>query len=108
MSVPGFGALGGRWGTRAGAYAGGDLMEELENAPEGPVDLVDRAPDGVVPSQRSVDGTVLTEAPTRVRRATAAAAPAPAPRRRRRLNPLAGIPYVAAVLIFALEALVYV
>jgi cellulose synthase/poly-beta-1,6-N-acetylglucosamine synthase-like glycosyltransferase len=96
------------WGTRAGAYAGGDLMEELEQAPQGPVDLVDRAPDGVVPHQRSADGTVLTEAPARVRRATAAPAPAPAPRRRRRLNPLAGIPYVAAVLIFALEALVYV
>jgi hyaluronan synthase len=41
------------------------------------------------------------------RRAVRAAA-APAPRSRRRLNPLAAIPYGIAVILFALEALLYV
>lgn len=99
------------WGTRAGAYSGGgdDLIAELEKAPDAPADVVDRAPTGVLPTQRSApDGTVLTvtPAPARARRA---AAPAPAaPARRRRLNPLAAIPYGIALVIFALEALVYV
>jgi hyaluronan synthase len=44
-------------------------------------------------------------APESSRRHARAAAPAPA---RRRLNPLAAIPYVIAVVLFALEALLYV
>jgi hypothetical protein len=99
------------WGTRSGAYSGGgdDLIAELESAPDGPADVVDRAPRGVVPTQRTApDGTVLTAAPAPVR-ARRATAPAPAaPARRRRLNPLAAIPYAIALVIFALEALVYV
>ena len=57
------------WGTRAGAYGGGseneDLIAELESAPAGPADLVDRAPTGVVPMQRlaSPTRTVLTDTP---------------------------------------------
>jgi hyaluronan synthase len=110
------------WGTRAGAYSGGggdDLIAELEQAPAGPSDLVDRAPVGVVPTQylASPDRTVLTDAgPVRARRAAYApaeatrVAPAPVapPKRRRRLNPLAAIPYAIALALFALEALVYV
>jgi hyaluronan synthase len=120
------------WGTRAGAYAGGapggdDLIAELEKAPAAPADLVDRAP--AVPTQRlaSPNRTVLsdpaavtaplaapvvapvataTPAPARARRAATAAPATPA--RRRRLNPLAAIPYVIALALFALEALVYV
>jgi hyaluronan synthase len=100
------------WGTRAGAYSGGgdDLIAELESAPDAPADVVDRAPAGVVPTQRTApDGTVMTAtpAPARARRAAAPAPAAPA-RRRRRLNPLAAIPYGIALVIFALEALVYV
>ncbi|NUU19739.1 glycosyltransferase [Cellulomonas humilata] len=115
------------WGTRAGAYSGGggdDLIAQLESAPAGPADLVDRAPVGVVPTQylASPDRTVLSETgPVRARRAAyapaeaaavapapAGPAPAPARARRRRLNPLAAIPYAIALTLFALEALVYV
>ena len=98
------------WGTRAGAYAGGDLMAELENAPEGPADVVDRTDPGVLSAQRTArdGGTVLTDAPaTAPARARRAVVPAPAPKRRRP-NLLAAIPYVVALALFALEALVYV
>jgi len=119
------------WGTRAGAYAGGDpatddltperdeeLLAELElMSRPAPVDVVDRS--GSQHSSGPVGGThashaagpagvLATEtrtAPTR--RATRTPAPAPAPQRRR-LNPLAAIPYGIAVVIFALEATLYV
>ncbi|TKR26589.1 glycosyltransferase [Cellulomonas hominis] len=142
------------WGTRAGAYAGGDpgqgAAEETTQpgtleaelgliADTAPVDVVDR---GAFPTQRdhatdpgahgepvhALAGYAPLEAG-----ATAPAAPAAAPaahtavatvtapepsRRharaaapaspRRRLNPLAAIPYAIAVVLFALEALLYV
>ncbi|MBO3085799.1 glycosyltransferase [Cellulomonas fengjieae] len=103
------------WGTRSGAYSGGgdgDLIAELESTPAGPADLVDRAPTGMLPTQRPApsSGTVLAgtapaSAPARTRRAADAA---PTPRRRRRPNPLAAIPYLIAIALFSLEALVYV
>jgi hyaluronan synthase len=147
------------WGTRAGAYAGGDPGFDTEAptpadgtpsleaelglmADPAPVDVVDR-PVGGFPSQRdhatdpgtpvpagaparqaeagapasgpawhatsatTSPAAVATVAPaaTESRRQTRAAAPAPA---RRRLNPLAAIPYGIAVILFALEALLYV
>jgi hyaluronan synthase len=144
------------WGTRAGAYAGGDpgqggaeenpqpgtLEAELGLiADTAPVDVVDRGgfptqrdhatdPGGAygepvhavaghapleagaaasapapaaAPAARTAVATVA--APESSRRHARAAAPAPA---RRRLNPLAAIPYVIAVVLFALEALLYV
>jgi hyaluronan synthase len=152
------------WGTRAGAYAGGDPGQSTADSAQeqdarsleaeldlmsraAPVDVVDRgtSPVNPFPSQRehagdlgspahlvgghalhAADGTeaaasqVLTEtapAPAAAeaaatasladisRRQTRAAAPAPT---RRRLNPLAAIPYGIAVVLFALEALLYV
>ncbi|RMI14004.1 glycosyltransferase family 2 protein [Cellulomonas triticagri] len=149
------------WGTRAGAYAGGDpgqggvepeggvatLEAELDlMSRPAPVDVVDR--DGGLPTQRdhATDPQHGTPVPAGVaahaahaeqaaygstpawhttaaggvpagavetapvaeatRRQARAAAPAPTPKKR--LNPLAGIPYVIAAVIFALEALLYV
>ncbi|WBU38475.1 glycosyltransferase family 2 protein [Homoserinibacter sp. YIM 151385] len=121
------------WGTRAGAYAGGSQDAELEAAaaqgaqvimtqggrvalptdaagiPVSPVDApgIDRSPRGDLEH-----GGVLTGlAPTRVEAPTARRAPAaPVGRRtrRRRLNPLAAIPYLIGIGIFALEAIVIV
>jgi hyaluronan synthase len=95
------------WGTRTGAYPGGgpelgtstrgsaDLMREFKSLDtEAPVDVVDRDPDA---------GTGAV----RTRRRTAAAVDAP-PLRRRRLNPKAAIPYLIAVALLGLEALLYV
>lgn len=144
------------WGTRAGAYAGGDpgQSDDAESASleaeldlmsrPAPVDVVDRdARSGGFPTQRdhaADDGgdhgtpvpvgapALHAEAGTSPaagpawhattaaqpgtapaaeasRRQARAAAPAPA---RRRLNPLAAIPYGIAVILFALEALLYV
>ena len=142
------------WGTRAGAYAGGDPGQGgAEETPEpgtleaelgliadtAPVDVVDR---GTFPTQRdhatdpgahgepvhalaghapleagatapatpaaapaAHTAVATVTAPEPSRRHARAAAPAPA---RRRLNPLAAIPYVIAVVLFALEALLYV
>jgi hyaluronan synthase len=152
------------WGTRAGAYAGGDpgvpaaapathadpdqsasLLSELDlMSRPAPVDVVDRDPEtGWFPVQRDRSPEPGTPVPAGVRPATAevgegstapavapaappapaaqaesrravraatapAPAPAPAPARRRRYNPLAAIPYGIAVVLFALEALLYV
>lgn len=142
------------WGTRAGAYAGGDpgvapaeqrdqndqgLLAELDLLSRpAPVDVVDRDGEGTGgalptrhgpewhPVAQTSGGQVATQtAPTRraVRESatqltpasqttpTAAAQPtqpAPTVAKRRRLNPLAAIPYGIAVVIFALEALLYV
>jgi len=154
------------WGTRAGAYAGGDpatpadepagaLESELDLMTRtAPVDVVDRGtsatpvnpfptqrdhggepgsgvpvPAGVrrtalgsdpeatavlpavVPARHAAPGTSGTAAASApagapARRATRAT-PTPAPARRR-LNPLAAIPYGIAVVMFDLEALLYV
>ncbi|GHS90267.1 hypothetical protein AGMMS50218_17920 [Actinomycetota bacterium] len=81
-----------------------DLMAELES-------LHGEAPADVVDLVGGLSGTAANAAPATVavreRRAMHAAAPAPAPRRRH-FNPLAGIPYLIAVLLFGLEALLYV
>lgn len=98
------------WGTRAGAYTGGnsdtgpvtmsgrdtaDLMLELESLENNaPLDVVDRG---------AGDGAVAV----RTRRRTEAPAAA-APDHRRRLNPKAGIPYLIAAALLFLEALLYV
>lgn len=145
------------WGTRAGAYAGGDPGQGgAEESPQpgtleaelgliadtAPVDVVDRggfptqrdhatdpggahgepvhavaghaplaagsaapAPTAAAPALAAHTAVATVAAPETSRRHARAAAPAPA---RRRLNPLAAIPYVIAVVLFALEALLYV
>ncbi|WP_250446483.1 glycosyltransferase [Actinotalea sp. C106] len=118
------------WGTRAGAYAGGDvepvadrssnaLLDELEGlGQDAPVDVVDRtdATHGTDPAldpshEQTVTGPDGAAVATRTRRETRTA-PAPAaaaaPARARRWNPLAGIPYLIGFTIFFLEALLYV
>jgi hyaluronan synthase len=122
------------WGTRAGAYAGGpgseDLIAELEAAPSAaPVDVVDRvAPAGagdlsatalstgsssaphaggtssalLVPT----DGTAVALDTRQVR--TRSVQQAAAALSRPRPNPKAAIPYLIAVAILSLEALLYV
>lgn len=147
------------WGTRAGAYAGGDpgFAEETPKdtsleaelglmSGTAPVDVVDR-PAGGFPTQKdhaTDPGTpvhahvspaalaagdapenapaaaavlaapdlaapdrqaALATLPESSRRQARTAAPAPT---RKRLNPLAAIPYGIAVILFALEALLYV
>ncbi|HEY0187661.1 MAG TPA: glycosyltransferase family 2 protein [Cellulomonas sp.] len=158
------------WGTRAGAYAGGDPGTEPEQTaadPDGgqsasllreldlisrpaPVDVVDRDPvTGWFPMQRSGSGQPAAAVPAGLRAAGAteeaagaraagieparaavasaeaagaeqaaatadrpagrrAARTSAAPVRRRRLNPLAAIPYLVAVALLTLEALLYV
>ncbi|WP_454050003.1 glycosyltransferase family 2 protein [Cellulomonas sp. Marseille-Q8402] len=144
------------WGTRAGAYAGGDPGQDESGTLEAelglmtgtaPVDVVDRDAHGGFPTQRdhaTDPGTpvhahvspaalaagdapqnapapaavlaapdlaapdrqaALATLPESSRRQARTAAPAPT---RKRLNPLAAIPYVIAVILFALEALLYV
>jgi hyaluronan synthase len=147
------------WGTRAGAYAGGDPGSAEETPRDSsleaelglmsgtaPVDVVDR-PAGGFPTQKdhaTDPGTpvhahvspaalaagdapestptaaavlaapdlaapdrqaALATLPESSRRQARTAAPAPT---RKRLNPLAAIPYGIAVILFALEALLYV
>ncbi|MBO3087880.1 glycosyltransferase family 2 protein [Cellulomonas dongxiuzhuiae] len=113
------------WGTRAGAYVAGqqdasdgDLMAQLEDTTPhtAPVDVVDRP---TVPTQAghavprvsvlrpdaqaAAGGRVALRAETRLR-AQAQAAPAA----RRRGNPLALVPYLIGILMFALMAVAYV
>jgi hyaluronan synthase len=86
------------WGTRAGAYAGGDPIPEsapAETAPANTAPAVEDASRGVVTLTRAATVTTLRPAPTRSARAT----------RRRRFNPLAAIPYLIGAAIFALEAI---
>ncbi len=109
------------WGTRAGAYAGGDpgavddtsapdssasLMAELESLHDmAPIDVVDRTD----PSERRTTALAQRAAARHARPELAPApAPATAPTARRRLNPLAAIPYGIAVVLLSLEALFYV
>lgn len=122
------------WGTRAGAYAGGDpgapaddqgLLAELElMSRPAPVDVVDRDDSAAGSGSTSpwppvtaagTPGALATEtltattpAPGPTRRATRATTAPTQAAPRRRLNPLAAIPYVIATGIFALEALLYV
>lgn len=84
------------WGTRAGAYAGGNsndaLVGQLDDSLQRPVES------GFMGNASSPAGTLLEAAP---RRSTRVAATAP---QRRRLNPKAAWPYVIGISIFALEA----
>ncbi|MFZ4895807.1 glycosyltransferase family 2 protein [Plantibacter sp. Mn2098] len=110
------------WGTRAGAYAGGDQDEQLAQeaaASSGPAPTpgpVASETDGVaaVESMFGADPTVAgapgaattvlerTEIETTTRRAAAGRAPRAA---KRKLNPKAAIPYVIGIAIFAVEAM---
>lgn len=107
------------WGTRAGAYAGGDLMAQLEasSARPAPVDLVDRTPPHGTPAAqvRTHGGTEV--GPDGRQRAGAALATAVRSRRGarpgtvprpRRLNPLAGVPYLIGATLIASMAVLYV
>lgn len=104
-----------------------DLLAELEAlaGTHGPVDVVDRpaaagatAPDDPGPADPSPTSDPTTTAvvtrpvATRSRFTSAGRSPTARPavrqRDRRRFNPLAGVPYVLAIAIFALEALWYV
>ena len=126
------------WGTRAGAYAGGESeVDSAENlttgttapaattaptarrlAPQGTTEPIEpmsdelmreldalygTAPADVVDTRPGAAALAVRERPVR----TAAAAPAQRSRRRH-LNPKAGIPYVIAIGILALESLLYV
>jgi len=93
------------WGTRAGAYAGGDAPTELTAVP------VPVAEPRALPAQ---PGAVTGATATLVRPSTAAPSAALtglAPRtqvvakRRRRPNPLAAVPYLIGMAILALEAM---
>ena len=100
------------WGTRAGAYGGGDsndtLMEKL-----GPVSLIDKTeyPDESTeldyrpPATSSHTSALLEVSPRRAATTRVAVPQAP---KRRRLNPKAAWPYVIGLTIFALEALLFV
>lgn len=118
------------WGTRSGAYAGGDAptsddptlaadpeSERMHRELEGsaPLEPVDRLFGEILPEQETgpSTGTVATAvaAPTRVARRLAAAPPAtaaPAGPSRRRLNPKAAWPYVIGAAIIALEVWIIV
>lgn len=88
------------WGTRAGAYAGGDPA--IEPAPDRAV----RPP--AAPSRATAVLTRAAAAPVGVASITALSPSDPSARPRRRLNPLAAIPYLIGFTIFALEAMLLV
>ena len=88
------------WGTRDGAYTGGD--------DDGPVAA--QHPPTPTPPPRDIfhgTGTSTSTLAVRERRTTHATTPAPA-RRRHHYNPKAAIPYLIAIAILSLEALLYV
>ena len=102
------------WGTRAGAYAGGGGRRPDRRARE-------RCPHGTGRRRRPRRRGWCRPSAPRPTAPSSTAPPAPAatpPRhgdpspaaapRRRRLNPLATIPYLIALVIFTLEALFYV
>ena len=104
------------WGTRAGAYAGGERRPDRrarETRPPGRPTSSTARPTGRRCRRRRAGCPTAPlldrdrRRPVRARRAVATA-PVGCPARRRRLNPLAAIPYAIALAIFALEALVYV
>ncbi|TXK17466.1 glycosyltransferase family 2 protein [Homoserinibacter sp. GY 40078] len=94
------------WGTRDGAYAGGDAPVEGSALPgphESSAGEIQPAPIGA-----GGTATLTRPAPSAVR-ATALHGLAPTPRpRRRRLNPLAAIPYLIGTAVFVLEAMLLV
>lgn len=99
------------WGTRAGAYSGGDvepvrdassvrLMSDLATASRSaPVDVVDRMPDLTASTRRTA---LALRTPEPALAVTSAAAPSS------RHNLLEAVPYLIGLAIFALEALFYV
>ncbi|MBF4576435.1 glycosyltransferase [Frondihabitans sp. VKM Ac-2883] len=111
------------WGTRAGAYSGGVVTEEVqhevdrrEDAMETPLDALE-AQFTDTPGQPTVDtlfdfgtsdapesGTVLVKSRRRAKTAVSAAPTAKAPARRK-LNPKAAWPYLIGAVIITLEAL---
>jgi cellulose synthase/poly-beta-1,6-N-acetylglucosamine synthase-like glycosyltransferase len=110
------------WGTRAGAYTGGVVTEEVSaeveergartessldileaQFTEGPTDpAVDTLFDSATP-ENPEQGTVLVRSRRGAKEALKAPAPTAAPRRR--LNPKAGWPYLIGAAILVLEAL---
>ena len=86
------------WGTRAGAYAGGDAPTEGALDAQGSA-TTSPATGGTATLTRRAPATTLVGL-----RPTAAAAPT----RRRRLNPLAAIPYLIGFVVIALEAMLLV
>ncbi|GAB2853290.1 glycosyltransferase family 2 protein [Microbacterium insulae] len=119
------------WGTRAGAYAGGDaptsdeqasttsadavserMHRELEDS--APLEPMNRLFGEILPEEDTAPrtGSVATAvaAQTRVARrlAVTASTPAPAAAPRRRLNPKAAWPYVIGAAIIALEVWIIV
>lgn len=109
------------WGTRAGAYAGGDAPtsdEPVATGAAGPDpeserlhreldDLGFATADGATDAPPQRDGQVAVLAPTRVARRLSGAS-APAKPARRPLNPKAAWPYLIGLVIFALEAVLIV
>lgn len=89
------------WGTRAGAYAGGDPASDAEPVP---------ASAGAHQSRATAVLTRAAAGPVGVASLTglSPSEPRAAARRRRRLNPLAAIPYLIGFTIFALEAMLLV
>lgn len=109
------------WGTRAGAYAGGDPAIEPSREPAPLPVVAPVATTAPAPTPASRTTAVLTRAavaplgvaaitglsPSESPGRRASASPG-APRRRRRVNPLAAIPYLIGFTIFALEAVLLV
>lgn len=89
------------WGTRAGAYAGGDPAADAEPVP---------ASAGAHQSRATAVLTRAAAGPVGVASITglSPSEPRTTARRRRRLNPLAAIPYLIGFTIFALEAMLLV
>ncbi|WP_127126254.1 glycosyltransferase [Georgenia sp. SYP-B2076] len=102
------------WGTRKDAYAGtstddatDDLIAELEATGDaGPVDVVDRTDEFPKPSAGGPATTTAEHGAVTTRtRPAVAVRTAPAPSTRRRLNPLAAIPYLIGLTVFAIEGI---
>ena len=96
------------WGTRAGAYGGGDsndtLMENLgQRSLVDKTEYADESTDlGYRPQASNIHTSAVLEASPR--RAASSRVAAPQAPKRRRLNPKAAWPYVIGLTIFALEA----
>lgn len=111
------------WGTRAGAYAGGVAHQDptaITGVPQPHVEIAPAAatswspipgsPQGGLELSSTDQGGNLALATRTAPVIVATGAPVATRRRapRRRLNPYAGIPYLIALSILALEALLYV
>lgn len=98
------------WGTRAGAYAGGAQDDALAAA-DAPAVHLTVGGTTAVPRDLDGDGTAtgsIATATVVTDRRSARAVAAPPRRTRRRRNPLAAIPYLIGIGIFALEAILIV